>query len=115
MPITPSTSVMTAPRRSTVRTTARRRTTASRSTPTINDESPSALTAQESHRLLRLAATCPGPRVDAVVDGLAALAQLERTERVDHDGQFLEPLRAQRGLDRRRLRTVCVPTGMQRD
>src|SRR4051794_24933855 len=122
MPTTPIVSVTKAPRRSAVRTMSRRRSTASRSMPTTNvggGASPSSLTAQESHRTPVTASgpasACPGPGVDAVVDGLPALAQLQRAEGVDHHSQLLEPLRTERGLDRRRLRPVRVPTRVQRD
>ena len=39
----------------------------------------------------------------------------ERPEGVDHDGELVEPLRAEAALDRARLRAVRVPARVQRD
>ena len=61
------------------------------------------------------AAPGPGPGVRRVLGGQAALTELERGERVDHDGGLVEVLRAQRRLDRRRLRPVGVAARVQRD
>src|SRR5207247_10585867 len=57
----------------------------------------------------------PGPRVARVLARPAALADLQRPERVDHDGQLVEELRARRPLDRTRLWAVGVAAGVQAD
>src|SRR5688572_11658036 len=57
----------------------------------------------------------PGPGVRRVLDGEAALAQLERRERVDHDGRLVEVLDPQARLDRAGLRAVRVAAGVQAD
>src|SRR4051794_10873413 len=50
----------------------------------------------------------PGPGVLAVVARPAALAQAQRAECVDHDGEFVEVLDADRALVRAGLRAVGV-------
>src|SRR5207342_2135508 len=62
-----------------------------------------------------LAPPRPGPRVAGVLARPTALADLQRAERVDHDGELVEEFRAQRPLDRAGLRTVGVPAGVQAD
>src|SRR5918998_5605798 len=57
----------------------------------------------------------PAGGVDAVVAGPAALADLQRAERVHHDGQLVEVLLADRLLGRARLRSVGVSARVQRD
>src|SRR6476620_5766212 len=59
--------------------------------------------------VLGLPAT-PGPRVLPVVDGPATLTELERTEGVDHDGELVEVLDADRRLRRTGLGAVRVTT-----
>ena len=58
--------------------------------------------------------TRPGPGVLAVVGRPASLAEFQRAERVDHDGQLVEELHPDAALVRTRLRPVRVPAGVQR-
>src|SRR3954468_19750967 len=52
---------------------------------------------------LRRAAAGPGPGVRRVLARGGALAEVEGLEGVDHDGELVEELRAQRPLDGARL------------
>src|SRR5699024_9806510 len=62
-----------------------------------------------------LAPPGPGPGVGPVVDGLASLAQVQRTEGVDHDGQLVEGLRPDTALVGAWLGAVGVPARVQGD
>src|SRR4051812_20482199 len=61
------------------------------------------------------AGAAPGPRpgVRAVVGRRPALAELQGPEGVDHHGELVEVLLAERLLDRSRLRAVAVPARVQ--
>src|SRR5947199_5424497 len=56
----------------------------------------------------------PGPGVLLVFAGLGSFAELQRTEGVDHDGGFVEPLCPQRRLDRTGLWSVRNTRWVQR-
>ena len=76
--------------------------------------------------------SCPGPRVARVLAGQRALAEFERAERVDHDGEFVEELGADAAFDTRpaaararvrrggsrsspgRCRNPCAPRSLRR-
>src|SRR5882757_8794708 len=63
----------------------------------------------------RRAAAAPRPRVGPVVDGLPALAEFERAERVDHDGELVEELGADGAFVGAGLGAVGVAAGVQAD
>src|SRR5437764_690313 len=55
----------------------------------------------------------PGPGVGSVLNGQCRLAEVQRPEGVDHDGQLVEVVHADRALDRARLRAMGEPAGVQ--
>src|SRR4051794_18261913 len=60
-------------------------------------------------------AACPGPGVRRILDVETGLAQLEWPEGVDHDGELVEVLDPDGGLDRARLRSVGVTAWVDGD
>src|SRR5215468_5113419 len=57
----------------------------------------------------------PRPRVPGVFHRESRLAQVERSERVDHDGELVEEVDADRALDGAGLRAMREPAGVQGD
>src|SRR3954469_18857547 len=67
-----------------------------------------------SHTRFRGSPAGPRPGVLPVVRRRPGLPEAERPEGVDHDGELVEVLGAERALHGTRLRPVRVPAGVQR-